>query len=56
MISGLVIGQLALPRDDFEHEVLRPALERILRAIQVSATAARRKRGAARGAPRGAAR
>jgi DNA-binding transcriptional regulator YbjK len=33
LISGLVIGQLALPRRGFEADVLRPAIEEFLRMI-----------------------
>jgi TetR/AcrR family transcriptional regulator, regulator of biofilm formation and stress response len=29
MISGLILGQLATPRDDFEDEILRPTIEHL---------------------------
>lgn len=32
-IGGLIVGQLALPRRDFERRVLRPAVERLILAI-----------------------
>jgi len=32
-INGMVIGQLAIPRENFESEVLRPTLERLLIGI-----------------------
>ena len=42
-INGMVIGQLALPRKDFESEVLRPTLERLLIGIQQRAIASNGK-------------
>lgn len=33
LINGLVIGQLAMPRRDFADAILRPAVERFLRAM-----------------------
>jgi hypothetical protein len=42
-INGMVIGQLALPRKDFESEVLRPTLERLLIGIQRRAVASNGK-------------
>ncbi len=33
LISGLVVGQLALPRKDFETKILQPAIERFLGSI-----------------------
>ena len=43
-INGMVISQLALPRKDFESEVLRPTLEHLLIGIQQRATASTDKR------------
>jgi DNA-binding transcriptional regulator YbjK len=37
-IGGLIVGQLALPRRDFERRVLRPAVERLVLAIAGSRT------------------
>ena len=42
-INGMVIGQLALPRRDFEAEVLRPTLEHLLIGIRQRATASKGK-------------
>lgn len=39
-INGMVIGQLAFSRKDFESKVLRPTLERLLLGIQQRAAAA----------------
>ncbi len=33
LISGLVVGQLAVPRRDFETAILQPAIERFLKSI-----------------------
>ena len=36
-ITGLLLGQIASPRPDFEDKVFRPALERLFRASSRSA-------------------
>ena len=40
-IGGLLAGQLALPRPDFEYRVLRPTVQRLARAIASSRRPAR---------------